>query len=227
MPSNRASAHVFVDDLDRLELSEEDEHHLRRVLRITPGERVTASDGRGRWRSCRLGPDGLLDEGVSGTDDPPQPRIAIAFALTKGDRPEWVVQKLTEAGVDTIVPFTAARSVVRWDDKKAVRNVERLRRVAREAAMQSRRTWLPTVAAICTFADVAGDGAALAQPGGAPPSLDRPQIVVGPEGGFSGEELACGLPLVGLGPTTLRAETAAVAAGLVLCQLRAGVVRPA
>lgn len=227
MPSTRASAHVFVDDLDRLELSEEDEHHLRRVLRITPGERVTASDGRGRWRSCRLGPDGLEDEGVSGTDDPPRPRVTVAFALTKGDRPEWVVQKLTEAGVDTIVPFTAARSVVRWDDKKSVRNVERLRRVAREAAMQSRRTWLPTVSGVRSFADVAGEGAALAHPGGDPPSLDRARIVVGPEGGFSDEELACGLPVVGLGPTTLRAETAALAAGLVLCHLRAGLVRPA
>ena len=230
MPSSssaRAAAHVFVEDLDHLELSEDDDHHLRRVLRITPGERVTASDGRGRWRSCQLGPAGLEYEGISGTDDPPAPRVAVAFALTKADKPEWVVQKLTEAGVDSIRPFMAARSVVRWDDKKAAKNLERLRRVAREAAMQSRRTWLPEVAPVATFADVAVDGAALAQPGGDPPSLDRPVVVVGPEGGFSDEELACDLPRVRLGPTTLRAETAAVAAGLVLCQLRAGVVRPA
>jgi 16S rRNA (uracil1498-N3)-methyltransferase len=118
VPSNRAVAHVFVEDLDQLELNEEDDHHLRRVLRITPGERVTASDGRGRWRSCRLGPSGLEYEGISGSDDPPAPRVTVAFALTKGDKPEWVVQKLTEAGVDSIQPFVAARSVVRWDDKK-------------------------------------------------------------------------------------------------------------
>ena len=229
MPSSRAraAAHVFVDDLDRLELSDDDDHHLRRVLRIGPGERVTASDGRGRWRSCRLGAAGLEYEGVSGTDDAPAPRVTVAFALTKGDRPEWVVQKLTEAGVDSIRPFAAARSVVRWDEKKAEKNVERLRRVAREAAMQSRRMWLPDVESVAGFADVAVEGAALAQPGGDPPSLERPAIVVGPEGGFSEEELGCGLPRVGLGATTLRAETAAVAAGLVLCQLRDGVIRPA
>ena len=226
MPSSKAAAHVFVEDLDLLELSEEDDHHLRRVLRIKAGERVTASDGRGRWRSCRLGAAGLEYEGVAGSDDPPAPRVTVAFALTKGDRPEWVVQKLTEAGVDAIVPFAAARTVVKWDDRKAAKNTERLRRVSREAAMQSRRTWLPTVSEVAAFADVAVEGAALAHPGGDPPSLDHPCLVVGPEGGFSEEELGCGLPLVGLGTTTLRAETAALAAGLVLCQLRSGVVRP-
>ena len=46
----------------------------------------------------------------------PQPEITIAFALVKGERPEWVVQKLTEVGVDRIVPFVAERSVVQWDD---------------------------------------------------------------------------------------------------------------
>jgi 16S rRNA (uracil1498-N3)-methyltransferase len=97
--------------------------------------------------------------------------------------------------------------------------------------MQSRRTWLPEVAAPASFADVVGvlgaTAAALAHPGGAPPSLERPAILVGPEGGFAPEELAAGLPTVDLGPTVLRAETAAVAAGLALVWLRSGVVGPA
>ena len=70
-------------------------------------------------------------------------------------------------------------------------------------------------------------GVALAQLGGGPLDLSRPTVLVGPEGGWDDSELACGLSSVGLGPTVLRAETAALAAGLLLAALRAGTVRPA
>ena len=145
----------------------------------------------------------------------------------KGDRPEWTVQKLTEAGVDHIVPMTTARTVVRWDASRALHQVSRLRSVARAAAMQSRRVWLPVVAEVQPFSVVAAAGAAVAQMGGLPPSLSYSTILVGPEGGWDDAELALGLPLVGLGPTVLRAETASLAAGLLLCALRAGTVGPA
>ena len=93
--------------------------------------------------------------------------------------------------------------------------------------MQSRRAWLPVVDAVTPFSAVAAEaGAALAHPGGGPPALDRPVVLVGPEGGWDERELATGLPLVGLGPSVLRAETAAVVAGALLCALRAGVVSP-
>jgi 16S rRNA (uracil1498-N3)-methyltransferase len=71
---------------------------------------------------------------------------------------------------------------------------------------------------------VAGAGTALAEVGGKAPSLERPFVLVGPEGGWDGAELACGLPLVGLGPNVLRSETAAVTAGALLCALRVGLV---
>jgi 16S rRNA (uracil1498-N3)-methyltransferase len=170
----------------------------------------------------------LTPEGDVAREAAPAPTVTVGFALTKGDRPEWVTQKLTEVGVDVIVPFSAERSVVRWDDEKALRQYERLTRVAREAAMQSRRVWLPTVLPLATFGQLLGDlGAkvALAQPGGAAPSLVRPGLLVGPEGGFSEAELGASPGTIGLGPTVLRAETAAVAAGLSLCWLRAGIVR--
>ena len=120
---------------------------------------------------------------------------------------------------------------MRWDGERAARNHARLIRVAREAAMQSRRTWLPEVGVPVTFAQAAQDvgrrsPVALAQPGGRPPSLDRPALLVGPEGGWGAEELASGLPTVGLGQGVLRVETAAVAAGVLLCALRAGIVAP-
>src|SRR4051794_39478019 len=111
-------AHVFVDDLDALELADDDHHHLARVLRLRTGDELTASDGAGRWRQCRFGTP-LEPLSPIEFDEPPQPEITIAFALVKGQRPEWIVQKLTEIGVDRIVPFLAERSVVQWDDEKA------------------------------------------------------------------------------------------------------------
>jgi 16S rRNA (uracil1498-N3)-methyltransferase len=228
-----AVAHVFVADLEAPELDEPDRHHLSHALRLRPGEEVTVSDGAGRWRRCRYitgrpgggrSTVGLEPEGPVIYEQPPLPAVGVGFVVTKGSRPEWVVQKLTEVGVDRIVPLSSSRSVVRWDSARAERNVDRLRRVAREAAMQSRRSRLPEVTDPLPFADVAVAGAALAEAGGAAPSLERPFVLVGPEGGWDRTELARGLPLVGLGPNVLRAETATVAAGVLLCALRAGLV---
>jgi 16S rRNA (uracil1498-N3)-methyltransferase len=214
-------AHAFVRDLDAPELANHDHHHLARVLRLRSGDELTVSDGAGGWRRCRFGQP-LDPIGEIERDDVPHPEITVAFALVKGERPEWVVQKLTEVGVDRIVPFVAERSVVQWDSDKAERNHARLLTVAREAAMQSRRAWLPVVEPIGTFAEVADrPGAALADRAGAPPSLRRPLVLVGPEGGWSETERARGLPTVGLGPTVLRAETAALVAAAALCGLRA------
>jgi 16S rRNA (uracil1498-N3)-methyltransferase len=216
-----------VADLDRPSLDPDDRHHLERVLRLRSGELVTASDGRGGWRPCRLGPE-LDPTGDVARDPPPSPPVVVAFALVKGERPEWVVQKLTELGADRIVPFAAARSVVRWDAERAARQVERLRRVAREAAGQCRRTWLPAVEDMATFEQLAGrPGAVLADRDGEPPWLPvGGPVLVGPEGGWSDEERAGGLPRMALGPHVLRAETAAVAVGTLLGALRAGLVAP-
>jgi 16S rRNA (uracil1498-N3)-methyltransferase len=153
----------------------------------------------------------------------------VAFALTKGERPEWTVQKLTELGIDRIVPFAGERSIVRWDGAGTLAaKLGRLRRVARQAAMQSRRSWLPVVEDLADFGVLAArPGVALADREGLPPSLSWPVVLVGPEGGWSPEEEGSGLPRVGLGPQVLRAETAAVSAGAVLAALRAGLVRDA
>ena len=222
-------AHLFVDDLDAPVMAEVDRHHVERVLRVRPGEAVSVSDGRGGFRSCRLGAGGALEpDGEVERDDPPAPPIGVGFALVKAAKPEWIVQKLTECGVDRIVPFVAERSIVRWDEAKADRNLERWRRVAVEAAMQSRRRWLPAVEAVQPFADVVAE-AALADPDGEPLDVARtPVVLVGPEGGWApAERAAADGRIVGFGPTTLRAETAAVAAGVLLAALRAGAVRPA
>jgi 16S rRNA (uracil1498-N3)-methyltransferase len=216
-PRRDAAAHVFVASLDAPALDPDDAHHLTRVLRLRNGEAVTASDGAGSWRSCRFN-EGALE---------PDGEIVFEPALSP---PVWSVQKLTEVGVDVIAPLLSARSVVRWDADKAARHHARLVRVAREAAMQSRRAWLPSVRPVVDFAEaVTGLAAlgpvALAEPGGGAVSLDHPCLLVGPEGGWAAEEVAAVPVSVSLGPTILRAETATLAAGLLVCALRARSVR--
>lgn len=220
----RTAAHAFVDDLDEPVLSPGDRHHLERVLRLEPGALVSVADGRGRWRLTRFGPSLVVDGPVE-TEPAATPELTVAFALVKGDRPEWVVQKLTELGIDRIVPLSTERCVVRWDDARADRHLERLRTVAREAAMQCRRARLPHVEAVQPFGVVvARDGAALAKADGGPPSLVRPVVLVGPEGGWSPAEEAAGTAAVRLADHVLRAETAAVTAGALLSALRSGIV---
>jgi 16S rRNA (uracil1498-N3)-methyltransferase len=227
------SAFVFVEDLATPTPAEADQHHLVRVLRLRPGETVVAADGEGAWRPCAVvsaGPAGLVLEPTGDVvqDPEPAPPVTVGFALTKGDRPEWVVQKLTELGVDSIVPVAADRSVVRWEGDRADRHHDRLVAVAREASMQSRRPRLPSVARTARLADaVAGlEGFALCEGGGSErPTLARSALFVGPEGGWSPAEMALAPACVGLGPTTLRAETATIAAGVLLCALRSATVR--
>jgi 16S rRNA (uracil1498-N3)-methyltransferase len=222
-----ARAHAFVADVGTPRLSTGDHHHLARVLRLPPGSDVTVGDGAGRWRPARLtGRPDVEPIGDAVADPRPSPPLTVAFALVKGDRPELVVQKLTELGVDRIVPFAAERSVVRWDDAKADRQAVRLAEVARHAAMQCRRTWLPQVDRLASFADVAGlPAAALADREGDPPTLANPSVLVGPEGGWSAAERSVSLPRVRIAAQILRAETAAVTIGALLGALRSGLVR--
>ena len=219
-------AHAFVADIDDPQLDDHDRHHLERVLRLRAGDEITVADGMGRWRRCVFGPT-LEPLSSIESDDAPAPELVVAFALVKGNRPELVVQKLTEIGIDRIVPFVAERSIVRWDDDKVDQQHTRLRTIAREAAMQSRRSRLPEVEPVVAFAGVATrDGAVLADRDGVPPSLRRPTVLIGPEGGWSDSERACGLGSITLGPTVLRAETAAIVAASVLCALRSSLVAP-
>lgn len=214
--------HVLVEDIAAPVLSDDEHHHLGRVRRLRVGDAVSVTDGRGAWRWCAYGPS-LQVEGPIECDPPPAPRLVLAFALVKGQKPELVVQKLTELGIDEIVPFVAERSVVRWDEDSITRHTARLCTVAREAAQQSRRTWFPDVSPIVSFAEVAArPGAVRCEMGGPPVTAEHTIVLVGPEGGWAESETA--LPSVGLGSTVLRAETAAIAAATLMSDRRQ--VRP-
>ena len=163
----RAAAHVLVADVAAPVLDDGAEHHLRRVLRLRDGDAVTVTDGAGAWRPCRLTADGL-DRRRRRPRRSIAPRpVTVAVAPPKGDRLEWLVQKCTEVGVARIVLLDAERSVVRWDAERAGKQLERLRRIAAEAAMQSRRVWLP---------DVAGPVPATRRAARTPPSPSRAAV---------------------------------------------------
>jgi 16S rRNA (uracil1498-N3)-methyltransferase len=225
-----AAAHVFVESVAAPVLHEDDRRHLERVLRLRPGSAITVGDGSGRWRPVGLGSD-LEPLGPVVVEPAPTPRLTVAFAIVKGDRPELMVRALTEVGVDRLVPMATVRGVVRWSGDRGREAVERLRRVVRSAGMQSRRVWLPEVAEMADVVEVAGvagaglppaaaEGVAAATLGGPPPSLRWPTVLIGPEGGWAPAELPSGLPVVGLGPHVLRTETAAIVAGALLVTAR-------
>lgn len=216
----RSAAHVVVDvvgeDDDEVVVIDDDvEHHLRRVLRLRPGEPVTVTDLAGRWRSTvvagsreRLRLDVVGD--VMVTDRPARP-VTIAAAIPKGDRLDWMVQKLTELGADRLVLLHAEHSTTRWDDARAVAQRERAERVSLEACRQSRRTWSMRIEGPLPALTVLPD-CVVAEPGGRALTPSDDAVAIGPEGGWSDAELGAARGTVSLGANILRVETAAIVA---------------
>ena len=210
----RSSAHVFVEDLSAPVLSEDDFHHLDRVMRLRRGEIVTCSDGEGNWITA------AWDAGVHRVGEihasPPRERVlTVAIAPVKGDRTEWVVEKLVELGIDRIVILAPTdHSVVKWSQEKTAQVLERYRRIGRAAAMQSRQLFLPhidgPVALDALVGGVADEVVAYAEPGGDCAISEVTTLVLGPEGGFSAAEVGQAPALVDLGGSILRADTAAI-----------------
>ena len=216
-------------------------HHAATVRRLRPGEELVLADGAGAVADCVVtGPaEGGLQLAVTTVRrlPPPEPRFVLVQALAKGDRGELAVELAVELGVDEVVPWAAARSVVRWDGARGQRSLERWRSTARAAAKQSRRAWLPAVASPASTREVAGlIGAAAGAlvlhesadlPLGAVPLPERGDLVlvVGPEGGLDEAEVAAftaaGATAVRLGEPVLRTSTAGAAA-LAALSLRTG-----
>ncbi len=227
-PDGSHGPHLLVEDLSWPEISPEDRHHLERVCRVRSGDPATLGDGRGRWMPVRWGscPEPV---GEIRSVPEPRPRLGVAFALVKGGRNRSIVRKLVELGVDDIRPFSATRSIVRWDPAQAHDKHLGLTMVVRESVMQCRRAWIPRLHRLATFEEVAAlPSAALARLGGAPLSAETRLILIGPEGGWDAAETSWGLPDVELSKAVLRAETASIAAAamLVASQNLSGVSDP-
>lgn len=226
--------HFFAADVSvaRVALERDDSRHALRVLRLRPGEQITVSDGSGSVVEATVGDDEdrLVAHVTARRSEPePRPRLHVYQALPKKGKLDLVVQKLTELGVASIHLFASHRSIPKWDSTKGAAHAARLGEVARQAAMQSRRAWLPEVFAPSPLSSlditepiVVLDGSATvrlteALPGSAPAAVG---LVVGPEGGLTDEEVtalrARGAVPVSLGPLILRTETAALAAAAIV-----------
>lgn len=214
-----------------VELDGAEGRHAALVRRVGAGDWVLLSNGCGRGvrgevvSATRTG----LTVRVAGHLTSPQPsrRIIAVQALAKGDRAELAVEAMTEVGVDEIVPWQASRSVVRWDGDRGDRSRDKWQTTAREAAKQSRRLRTPVVHPAASTREVAAMikevAAAVVLHEEATDWLDSDalpagpiMIIVGPEGGVSGSELAAfvaaGATSVLVSDGVLRTSTAGVVA---------------
>lgn len=200
-------------------LSPDDEHYLRRVLRLRPGQRFLALDGRGGARWATLSKEGL-ELGESGSCVPEAAlRLHVFLALSKGERFDRTLEKLAELGVASVTPLSSERTQVRkpGDNKR-----ERWQRIALSGSALALRGEPMQIKEPLKFQQAlkqCGPGLIFSE--GAPalktlPKADELALFIGPEGGFSDTEieqaLDADLSPAGLGPRNLRVETAAVAA---------------
>jgi 16S rRNA (uracil1498-N3)-methyltransferase len=224
-----------VDVGDLLSVTGNEARHAVTISRVRVGERVAIGNGAGliAWGMVASATAAELTITVEmvGESDPPVPRLGLVQALAKGDRDEMAVQAATELGVDSILPWAAARSVSRWEGARQARGRERWQAIAREASKQSIRATVPTVGMIATtksLCALAGTDCVLVLDPNSPRPLtgvDLPTsgtiwVLAGPEGGISEDELTsletAGAHRVSLGTGILRTSTAGPAAIAVL-----------
>lgn len=224
-----------------VEITGEDAHHIVRVMRSEIGDEFICSDGMTREALVKvidLSKDKVIAEIVEQlpwTAEPPID-VWIAQSLPKGDKLETVIQKGTEIGAASFLPFVSERTVVQYDGKKEAKRLERWQKIAKEAAEQAHRNRIPEVlspvswkallkqAAECDAAwicyekesglDFRSLVRATANKAKAMDSKLKVMLIIGPEGGFSEREIeeaiAAGCHSVSLGKRILRTETAAL-----------------
>lgn len=195
-------------------------HQVRSVLRLGDGDRIVLLTGDGTESVCRLHGAECIVEERRPTAGEPAHRLTIAQALLRGDGLEDVVREGTELGVARFRLFVSERCVAR---ALSSGRLARLRTIAREAAEQSERGFVPEVDDPVTLADVAPGSVLLYErhDGRRLSELEPPGcVVIGPEGGFSPAEVAAavraGATLAGLGPRILRSRTVATAVAAVV-----------
>ena len=214
---------------DRVAVAPTTLHRLQRVLRLHHGAKILLADGQGRRCPATWQAEFFVQCGEVEQSALPPTRLVLGAGLLKGERWDWLIEKVTELGVDRLVPLQLDHCVVRVDKARGAEKAERWRAVAIEAFEQCGRASLPEVtaptdlatwlrqerdAAIC-HCDERSDALAL-DSFAALQQAGTLAIVIGPEGGLSTAERAAldqaGAAAVTLGPEVLRAETAALAA---------------
>ncbi|MFD2612723.1 16S rRNA (uracil(1498)-N(3))-methyltransferase [Paenibacillus gansuensis] len=227
----------FTDD--EVRITGDDAHHLTRVMRARTGEQVICSDGQEREALVEI------TEILAGTvtariieklpmDAEPAVEVWVAQSLPKGDKMETVIQKCTEIGASRFLPFLSERTVVQYDAKKEAKRLDRWNKIAKEASEQAHRNRVPEVTApyswkqllqmagefdlalICYEKEQGLRFRERLRMAAAEHRLNKVLLLIGPEGGFSENEIAqaesSGVHSISLGKRILRTETAAMAA---------------
>jgi len=210
--------------------------HLRKVLRLLPGDHITVFDDSGweheaiiRRLSANQSEIEIIKSGEAGRESPLQ--MTLGIGLTKGEKMDFVVEKATELGVQTIAPFTSAFSVPKFDARKIAARTARWEKIALSATKQCGRTRVPEILPLCDFEpwvkrDWGETLKLLFWENEQRQSLREAHekyaqkksvlLAIGPEGGFTAQEAdlaqSNGFEPIQIGRRILRAETAAVAA---------------
>jgi 16S rRNA (uracil1498-N3)-methyltransferase len=211
-------------------------NHLRRVLRLRPQDRVVVFDDAGcehegiiRSLSEDRGEIEIIRSYQINNESPL--KTTLALGLTKGEKMDWVVEKATELGVHTVLPFFSSYTIPKLNERKMAQRAERWQKIALSAAKQCGRVRIPDILGLTEFRDllelISRDALRLLfwekESEQRLPELKETRatvsevvVMIGPEGGFSAHEAALaleqGFKAVRLGPRILRAETAAVTA---------------
>lgn len=209
--------------------------HLRDSLRITVGEIVQFGDGashRYRTEITDVSKRAVTGRILDTVQAPPRrtPRLILGQSLLKGEKMDWVIQKAVELGVDELVPVESRHSVVQLRADRVDHQLARWQRIAVEAAQQSEQWRVPTITGPKSLATLLKNRAtgtatlmlAERRDGASLQMVSLPKeptgcvlILIGPEGGWSKEEMdlaeQAGIQPITLGPHILRAETAAIA----------------
>jgi 16S rRNA (uracil1498-N3)-methyltransferase len=225
LPEDVEGARLSICDPDQL-------HHLQAVLRLKIGDEVATFDGRGREYVCRIlavSKGQVVLEVVSAKEVQPRgPRITIACAVPRNVKMDDIVDKLTQLGVDCIIPLRTERVVVDLRDRGEAK-VKRWRKIAQSASEQSGRSFLPEIGDILDLPVFLGSAADfeikliptlfgqrrklrdLLKPA----NIRSAAVLIGPEGDFTGQEVEqatqVGFTPVSLGEQVLRVDTAAIA----------------
>jgi len=217
-------------------LPPEESHHALRVMRITPPDVLTVTDGRGRVARCaasRLEGDLLVAEILDSEERRrPKPKLAVYQGLPKGTKADGIVERMGELGTAEVCFFDCARAVSKWSPEKVTKSSQRWGHLARSACKQSRNPFLMGSGAVISwtqlvrrvarepFTIVLWEEASLPMRTALSGPSDRIALVVGPEGGLTRQEAEAladaGGQLVSLGPTILRTENAGLVAASAL-----------
>lgn len=221
---------------DRIRVLGSEVNHILNVLRMKIGEKVLVSTGEDWEYLCEiesLSRDEIILKIESENENVSElpVRITLFQGLPKSDKMEWIIQKAVELGVCEIVPVTTKRVIVKLDEKKEKKKVERWQEIAKSAAEQSKRGQIPMVRNVMHLDDAfsyAGDFEVRVIPYELAKGMERTReiisqleknqriaIFIGPEGGFEEVEIQrameCGVEPITLGQRILRTETAGLA----------------